>query len=168
MRRLGSALGGPRKRPRSQIPQAQDELIAALSADVDRQLVAAEHASAGMTTRASILIAAAGVTSGLQVSADLGVPAVLAVAAALVGVSLMLMRTAEEVPILEAEETFWAQPPVTAKRNLMHWKHRVLLANERSLRRRRVVLVAGFALLASSISWQLATGIIHVLNGGGE
>ncbi|KTR10185.1 hypothetical protein NS330_13355 [Curtobacterium citreum] len=82
--------------------------------------------------------------------------------------SLMLMRTAEEVPILEAEETFWAQSPVTAKRNLMHWKNRVLLANERSLRKRRVVLVAGFALLASSISWQLVIGIVNVLNGGGE
>lgn len=168
MRRLGRALGGPRKRTHGLISPAQGELVAALSADVDRQLTAAEHASAGMATRASILIAAAGVTSGLQVSADLGVPAILAVAAALVGVSLMLMRTAEEVPILEAEETFWAQSPVTAKRNLMHWKNRVLLANERSLRKRRVVLVAGFALLASSISWQLVIGIVNVLNGGGE
>lgn len=163
-----SRLGGLFRRPCNQVSRAQEELIAALNADVDRQLAAADHASAGMTTRASILIAAAGVTSGLQVSADLGVPAILAVAAALVGVSLLLMRTADEVPIREAEETFWAQPPVVAKRNLMHWKNGVLLANEKSLRRRRIALIAGFVLLASSISWELATGIVQVLLWGGE
>lgn len=155
--------------PRPPSIRAQRELITALDADVDRQLAAAETASAGVTTRASVLIAAAGVTSGLQVSSTVIIPAILAVLSALVGVGLLLMRTAKEVPILEAEETFWAQPPpVTARRNLMHWKHGVLLEREQSLHRRRAVLVVGFALLAASISTDLMVSIVHVSGGGGE
>ena len=151
-----------RSTPRPRSIRAQRELIAALDADVDRQLAAAETASAGVTTRASVLIAAAGVTSGLQVSSTVIIPAILAVLSALVGVGLLLMRTAKEVPILEAEETFWAQPPVTARRNLMHWKNGVLLEREQSLHRRRAVLVVGFALLAASISTDLMVSIVHV------
>ncbi|KJL32261.1 hypothetical protein [Microbacterium azadirachtae] len=154
--------------PRPPALRAQRELITALDADVDRQLAAAETASAGITTRASVLIAAAGVTSGLQVSSAVVIPAVLAVLSALVGVGLLLMRTAKEVPILEAEETFWAQPPVTARRNILHWKNGVLLERERSLYRRRAVLVVGFALLAASISADLVISIVHVSCGGGE
>lgn len=159
-RRLENAL------PRSL--SAQKELITALDADVDRQLAAAETASAGITTRASILIAAAGVTSGLQTSDQSAVPAVLAILATLVGVCLLLMRTAAEVPIVEAEETFWAQSPMVARRNLMHWKNGVLLEREQSLRRRRIALVSGFGLLAASISGELIIKIVNALNGGGE
>lgn len=148
--------------------ESKRELIVALDADVDRQLAAAETASAGITTRASILIAAAGVTSGLQVSAQSVIPAVLAVIGALVGVSLMLMRTATEVPILEAEATFWAQSPMAARRNLVHWKNDVLAEREESLRRRRIVLVSGFALLAASISAELVVRVVHFLTWGGE
>src|SRR3546814_8689657 len=72
------------------------DLIWALDADVDRQLLGAETASAAISTRASILIAAAGLTSGLQVTELSVVPAVLAALAALVGVALLLMRTADE------------------------------------------------------------------------
>lgn len=148
--------------------RSQRELILALDADVDRQLAAADAASAGITTRASILIAAAGLTSGLQVSEQAVVPAILAVLSALVGVSLLLMRTADEIPILEAETTFWAQPPVVARRNLLHWKNGVLLEREQSLRHRRALLVSGFILLAASISSEMVVGVIHVLSGGGE
>lgn len=146
----------------------QRELIFALDADVDRQLAAAESASAGVTTRASILIAAAGLTSGLQMSSQLVIPSILTVLAALTGVWLLLMRTAHEVPILEAEETFWTQPAVVARRHLMHWKHGVLLEREHSLRRRRIVLVIGFVLLAGSISWELSVNIVDLVAGGGE
>lgn len=147
---------------------AQQALITALDADVNRQLNAADAASSGITTRASILIAAAGLTSGLQTSTDLIAPAVLTVAAALVGVGLLLMRTANEVPILEAEETFWQEPPVAAQRGLLHWKHGVLREREASLRRRRIVLIIGFALVAVSISWELVADLSQTIAGGGE
>ena len=106
--RLGRRGPGVVREPSLRLQRA---LIVALDSDDAREHSAAAAASAGITTRASILIAAAGVTSGLQVSTHSVVPAVLAVVGALVGVSLLLMRTVDEVPILEAEETFWAQPP---------------------------------------------------------
>lgn len=148
--------------------RAQKTLILALDADVNRQLNAAETASTGITTRASILVAAAGVTSGLQLSSQLIVPAILTVAAALVGVGLLVMRTADEIPILEAEKTFWTDAPVVAQRKMLHWKHGVLREREKSLHRRRVVLIVGFALVAVSISWELVVGLLKVVSGGGE
>lgn len=148
--------------------QAKQALILALDADVSRQLTAAEAASSGITTRASILIAAAGLTSGLQSSSQLVTPVVFTVAAALVGLGLLLMRTANEVPILEAEKTFWNEPPVAAQRALLHWKHGVLREREASLHRRRVVLVIGFALVAISTSWELVTELSQISSRGGD
>lgn len=147
---------------------AQQALILALDADVNRQLDAAEAASTGITTRASILIAAAGLTSGLQLSSQLIVPAILTVVAALVGVGLLIMRTANEIPILEAEETFWTDAPAVAQRNILHWKHDVLREREKSLHRRRIVLIVGFALVAVSISWELVVELLKLVSGGGE
>lgn len=144
----------------------QRALIAALSADVDRQLSSAETAAAAQSTRATILIGAAGLTSGFQVSGFSFWPALLAAIAALFGVVLLTMRMASEVPILEAEETFWADPPDVALRNLMHWKHDVLAERESSLKSRRWVLLIGFALLASSICLELILSAANLPHGG--
>lgn len=119
-----------------------------------------------MSTRASILVAAAGLTSGVQLSTQSAWPAVLTAFAALVGVMLLLMRTASEVPIAEAEDQFWADTPVTAIRNLMHWKLGVLREREHSLSRRRWLLIAGFALLAVSIGTDLILSLTMTLGGG--
>lgn len=146
----------------------QRELINALDADVDRQMQAAETSSAAISTRASILVAAAGLTSGLQTSSVSFVPAALAVLAALIGVALLMMRTASEVPIIEAESTFWNDAPDVARRNLMYWKHSVLREREGSLVRRRRVLIVGFVLLAGSIGFDLVSAIVTSTIGGGE
>jgi hypothetical protein len=146
----------------------QHELIVALDADIDRQLQAADATSAAISTRASILIAAAGLTSGLQTSSVSFTPASLAILAALIGVALLMMRTTTEIPILEAETRFWKNSPAVARRNLMHWKHDVLRERERSLVKRRRVLIAGFILLAGSISYELVSSIVTLLLEGGE
>ncbi|XKH52859.1 hypothetical protein LG284_12810 [Citricoccus nitrophenolicus] len=146
----------------------QHELVAALDADVDRQLAAVQVASSGITTRASILIGAAGLTSGLQLSSISIVPSVLSVLGALIGVALLMMRTATEVPILEAEQTFWQDSPTVARRNLMHWKLGILEDGEKSLRRRRYVLICGFTLLAGSIVCAPASTIFAQFAEGGE
>lgn len=145
---------------------AQRELVLALNADVDRQLVSSEASAAAMSTRASLLVAAAGLTSGVQLSAESALPALVTALSAITGVLLLLMRTAPEVPVAEAEAQFWTNPPVVAVRNLMHWKLDVLRERERSLLRRRWVLILGFALLATSIGMDLVITIITILRGG--
>lgn len=144
----------------------QRELILALNADVDRQLSSAETASAAMSTRAAVLVAAAGLTSGVQLSAEAALPALFTALSAIAGVILLLMRTAPEVPIHDAEAQFWTDGPVTSIRNLMHWKLDVLKERERSLFRRRVILILGFALLVASISTDSAIAIITAIKGG--
>lgn len=148
--------------------RSQYELVIALDADIDRQLQAADAASAAISTRASILVAAAGLTSGLQTSSVSFTPASLAIVAALVGIALLMMRTATEIPILEAETRFWKNPPAVARRNLLHWKHDVLRERESSLVKRRRALIAGFILLAGSISYELVSSILTSLLEGGE
>lgn len=154
-----------RSRRRDPLEQ-QRTLVVALNADVDRQLASSEAASAAMSTRASILVAAAGLTSGVQLSAQSAWPAVLTAVAALVGVMLLVMRTTSEVPIADAEKQFWTDTPVAAIRNLMHWKLGVLRERERSLSRRRWLLVSGFALLAASIGTDLILNLTMTLGGG--
>ena len=146
--------------------QAQKELIIGLNAEVDRQLSSTEATSAAISTRASILVAAAGLTSGVQLSAESALPALFTAMSALLGVALLVMRTASEVPISEAEARFWTDSPVVAIRNLMHWKLGVLRERERSLARRRRVLILGFGLLAASIATDLLSTIIQRLAGG--
>jgi hypothetical protein len=157
-----------KSRGRTDKMRPQRALIAALSADVDRQLSSAETAAAAQSTRASILIGAAGLTSGFQVSGFSFWPALLAAIAALFGVALLTMRMASEVPIPEAEITFWQDPPDVALRNLLHWKNDVLAERESSLKSRRWVLLIGFALLASSICLELILSAASLLQGGGE
>ncbi len=144
----------------------QRELVLALSADVDRQLASTEAASAAMSTRAAILIAAAGLTSGVQLSVESALPAVFTALSAIVGVLLLVMRTAPEVPIAEAEAQFWTDDPVVSVRNLMHWKLDVLEERERSLFLRRWVLILGFTLLAASIGTDLVITAVATLGGG--
>lgn len=143
-------------------------MIAALDADVDRQLADAAMASAAISTRAAILVAAAGLTSGLQVTVLSIWPAAMTALSALIGVWLLMMRTSRELPIAEAEERFWNDPPVTARRNVMRWKlSTVLMPREKALKRKRTALVAGFALLAASICLELALNLVAVACGGG-
>ncbi|WEG08639.1 hypothetical protein PU630_15550 [Microbacterium horticulturae] len=108
-------------------------------------------AGGAIATRASVLVAAAGLTSGFQFSAPSLIAALLAACAALTGVALLMMRSTTEVPIEQAEESFWNDSPDEARRNLLHWKLGVLRERERALVRRRRVLVVGFVLLAGSI-----------------
>lgn len=139
------------------------DLIFALDADIDRQLAESAAAAAGMSTRASILVAAAGLTSGLQYTTASVPPMILTAAAALLGVSLLMMRRSTEVPIVAAEAEFWNDSPTTARRNLMYWKLDVLKERESSLERRRPVLVTGFAVLAASICLDLILTIVNLI-----
>lgn len=154
-----------RRGPRDSL-LSQRELILALSADVDRQMTSTEVASAAMSTRAAVLVAAAGFTSGVQLSTDSSLPALFTALSAIVGVMLLLMRTAPEVPIAEAEAQFWTAGPVTSIRNLMYWKLDILHERERSLLRRRRLLILGFTLLTASIGAELAIALITSLQGG--
>lgn len=144
----------------------QAALIEALDGDIDRQLAESAAAASSISTRASILVAAAGLTSGLQYSTASLIPMILTTAAALIGVGLLLMRRATEVPIEAAEADFWSDPPTTARRNIMYWKLDVLKERESNLERRRPVLVTGFAVLAASICLDLTLTIVSLITEG--
>jgi len=132
-------------------------LVAILSDEVDRQLQSVGARASSMSTRASLLVGAAGIMTGLQVAPDGDRPwqyiasLVAAGLAALVGVIALIPRGAPEVPILAAERTFWNYTASESRWTLAHWKLDTLRDQERALKWRALVVVAGFASLTIAI-----------------
>lgn len=132
-------------------------LIDTLAGEVDRQLESVGARSRSMSTRASLLVGAASIVTGLQLLPTSGLPwqyvvsVVAGVVAAVLGVIALVPRAAPEVPILTAERTFWNYSPTRAQWTLTHWKLLTLREQEKALKWRARIVVAGFAALTTAI-----------------
>ena len=131
------------------------ELIVALSADVDRQLVSVTDRSTAQGTRAAILVASASIATALpagNVPDPLYVLALsCAAASALCGVVVILPRVGYEVPVRDVEKDAWNLSATMALRRLMYEKLVVLEHDESALKWRRRVLLGGFSLLVLTL-----------------
>lgn len=132
-------------------------LLDALDKEVEAQRISNDSRSASMTTRSSILVAAAGVVGGLQIAAShsrtwFELAAASAALAAIVGVVGMWPRTGPENDVGDLEAELWPMSKNMSAYTLMHRKLEILKLDEAALRRRRYWVVAGFTLLALSIS----------------
>ncbi len=119
-----------------------------------------------MSTRASILVGAASIVTGLQLpeasasSAWFLLAIAAAVLAVVLGVIVLLPGRGKEVQVLEAETEFWNSTDSRAIWTLSHWKLDALKAQEKRLKNRAVVLVVGFAALGASLS----LSFVYLLN----
>lgn len=131
-------------------------LIDLLSAEVDKQRESYASRSGSMNTRLSVLIAAASLVSGLQISTHQPhfwyiVGVCLAAAAALSGVIALWPRSGGENGVADLQNELWNLKPDMAAYVLMHRKLEVLRADEKTLHWRKTFATAGFLLLALSI-----------------
>jgi hypothetical protein len=132
------------------------ELIASLADEIDRQLESVGARSRGMATRASILIASASIMTGLQIPEEdrpwqFAASLIAGAIAAIAGVLALLPRGGPEVSIELAEQTFWNLSRTQAQRNLTYWKLDTLKDQEKALKWRARLIVAGFAALAVAL-----------------
>ena len=114
-----------------------------------------------MLSRASILIAAASLSTALQVGQQgpWFLAAVwLSVTSALLGALVLLPRMGDQLNIKKNEDDLWGLDPVAFSRDLMHQKWDLIREDEKALRWRRYVLLGGYAALALS----LAAAAIHL------
>jgi hypothetical protein len=127
-------------------------LIERLLVDSERQLSANSATASSLATRASILIASASITIGLQLTR----PAhagwyVLALScsaiAALCGAVVALARRSREVDLVDLESKAWNETDTIAARRLLYSRIAILRVDRRSLFWRAIVLVVGFAFM---------------------
>jgi hypothetical protein len=136
-------------------------LIAALHQETDAQRADVASRAGMMSTRASILIAAASLSTALQVGQQgpWFVAAVwLSVTSAILGALVLLPRLGDQLNIKQNEDDLWGQDPAEFSRDLMHQKLTLLRGDEKALYWRRYVLLAGYTALALS----LAAAAIHL------
>jgi hypothetical protein len=131
-------------------------VVDALAAELDVQRQSFIARSSSMNTRLSILVAAASLTSGLQVASHqsrawLIVAVCLSAAGAVCGVFALLPRTGGENGIEALQAELWNETPARAAYLLLHRKLEILKDDEKSLHRKRWLAIAGFAFLAMSI-----------------
>lgn len=131
-------------------------LIDNLSAEVDRQRASHAGRTNAMTTRLSILVAAASVTGGLQLGVDKPtawyvVGVFLAGAAALLGAAGLWPVSGTENGIEELQNELWNKSPDEAAYILMHRKLEILRDEEKVLTIRAWLSRFGFGALAMSI-----------------
>lgn len=135
-------------------------LIDALSADADRQLAAVERRHEAVVSRASLLIAAAGVSGSLLAPSDATVASVFStvatiasLAAAAVAVAVLFMRLrATEVDLEGALAQYWDDDPAEAIRNFTTYRMQVVRDDERALVRRTALLHSAFALFVVALA----------------
>lgn len=129
-------------------------LLAALHQETDLQRADVSSRTGMMSTRASILIAAASLSTALQVGQQgpWFLAAVwLSAASAISGAVVLLPRLGDQFAIEENEKHLWDQDPLELNRDLMHQKLHVLREDEKALFWRRYVLLAGYTALALSL-----------------
>ena len=143
---------------KSELGQLKDRqiLIQSLSAEVDRQRDSVSGRANSMTTRLSILVAAASVTGGLQLGIDTPtiwyvVGVFLAGAAALLGAAGLWPVSGTENGIEELQNELWNMAPAEAAYVLMHRKLEILRDEEKVLTVRAWLSRLGFSALALSI-----------------
>ncbi|NOJ58977.1 hypothetical protein [Arthrobacter sp. 260] len=137
------------------------ELLSALHQETDLQREDVSLRTGMMSTRASILVAAASLSTALQ-SGQQGlffVAAIwLSVLAAILGAVVLLPRLGDQLSIQGNETDLWDSDEVELNRDLMHQKLSILRQDEKSLLWRRQVLLSGYTVLALS----LAAAAIHL------
>ncbi|WP_146070884.1 hypothetical protein [Arthrobacter sp. B1805] len=136
-------------------------LIAAIHQETDAQRADVASRTGTMHTRASILIAAASLSTALQVGQQgpWFVGAVwLSVTSAILGALVLLPGLGDQLNIEQNEKDLWGQEPTEFSRDLMHQKWDLLREDEKALFWRRNVLLTGYAALALS----LAAAAIHL------
>ena len=143
------------KRERRQMRDRRG-LIDLLSAEIDKQRDSFASRSGSMNTRLSVLIAAASLVSGMQISAHQPhfwylVGTCFAASAALSGVIALWPRTGGENGVANLQDELWNLGPDMAAYVLMHRKLEVLRADEKTLHWRKIFATVGFLLLAFSI-----------------
>lgn len=131
------------------------ELLAALHQETDHQRADVSSRAGMMSTRASILIAAASLSTALQ-SGQQGpwfLAAVwLSVVSAILGAVVLLPRLGSQLGVEQNEKNLWDQNPTEFIRDLMHQKLRILRRDEKAMLWRRYVLLAGYTALALSLA----------------
>jgi len=142
-------------------------LIRDLSAEVDRQRAAYTSRASAMTTRLSILVAAASVAAGLQLGAAhptvwyvIGV--FLAGAAALLGAAGLWPVSGTENGVQELQDELWGMAPEEAAYVFMHRKLEILRDEETVLTVRAWLSRFGFGALALSII-AIAIHLTHII-----
>jgi hypothetical protein len=131
-------------------------LIRELSAEVDRQRVNHAGRASAMTTRLSILVAAASVTGSLQIgqaspSVWYVIGTFLAGAAALLGAAGLWPVSGSENGVEGLRDELWDKSPEEAEYTLMDRKLEILRDEEKLLGVRAWLGRFGFAALAFSI-----------------
>lgn len=138
-------------------------LVLALDSEVDRQRASVSHRATSITNRASILIGSAGIFTAFQApeSGSIWFMASIVVsgAAAIIGVLALLPRLGGELDIRQMEWDYWNNRDTEAIRNLTAAKLSILRVDEEALKRKRSLLLVGFAALGLSICF----GAVHVL-----
>jgi hypothetical protein len=132
----------------------KDLILELLDHEVDRQRADVASRGAMVATRATVLIASASIITSLQ--SDPGGPAfiatvILTATAAMTGVVVLVMRSGDELSIVELEKALWPMATNEARRDLVYQKLYALRGDEKRLRRRARTLNVGFALLAASL-----------------
>lgn len=118
--------------------------------------------------RASVLVASAGILTGLQTSGSWSLLFAISVSfsaiAAVLGVLVLVPRLGGEVNIDQAEKDYWNNLDAEAIRNLTKYKLDILRVDESALKKRRTLLLLGFGALAASICF----GSVHILLSAGR
>lgn len=138
-----------------------EALLAALDKETDAQRADVASRAGMMSTRASILIAAASLSTALQAGQQgpWFLAAIwLSVASAILGAVVLLPTVGDQLNIKQNENDLWGQDPAQFTRDLMHQKRDLLQGDETTLFWRRRVLLAGYSALALS----LAAAAIHL------
>jgi hypothetical protein len=131
-------------------------LIDELSAEVDRQRASYSERASAMTTRLSILVAAASLTASMQLNVDVltgwyVVGVFMAGGAALVGAAGLWPVSGSENGVKDLQDELWNESPDRAAYILMHRKLDILRDDERVLAVRAWLSRVGFALLGLSV-----------------
>lgn len=140
--------------PKSDSVSDRRVLIIALDAEVDRQRDSAGQRANAISNRASTLVASAGIIASLQASEIWNIWFILGIfcsaAAGVLGVLVLVPRLGGELDVAQAERDNWNDRDTEAIRNLTNAKLSVLRSDEKALKKRRKLLLWGFALLAAA------------------
>lgn len=130
------------------------ELLTALHRETDYQRADVAARTGKISTKASILIASASISSALQYDAQgfWFLAAVwLSVVAAVLGALVLLPRVGSHLAVEAYEQELWGEEPSEVHRDLMYQKLRILRQDEKALLWRRKILLVGYAALAVSL-----------------
>lgn len=143
---------------RKQIRELRErrEIIDALGAEVERQRESLSVRASAMTTRLSVLVAAASVTGGLQLTQGQPTPwyvvgVFLAGMAALLGGVGLWPRGGGENGVEDLQDELWNEPPAVAAYVLVHRKLEILKDDESTLKFRAWFARFGFLALGLSV-----------------